>query len=100
MLESKKYADNIITALREKYNLAVKEFYNTDLNNTVHHNEIQVWFEKIEEMITKDPPLFFVKRLNIFENSRGNVIRIEYEYYDLNDSSVLESTICIYADIE
>ncbi len=50
--------------------------------------ESALWFEQIIDSIIANPPKGNVKRVIVSENLLGNVIGVEYEYYQKDDPAI------------
>lgn len=85
----------ILSVLKGKQDLALKEFDRTDLNKIVHYKTVQRWFLEIQRMIRNKPPAQCVRCLHIYEDGDGNVLRIEYEY-TTTGANAFDISICIH----
>lgn len=93
-----KYIVKVLSVLKEKQELAIKEFNRTDLNTPDQRDNVQQWFGEIQKMVRKIPPTHCVRHLHIYEDVNGKVLRIEYEYsnVEMYDRDV---TICIHTEL-
>ena len=93
-----KYIVKVLSVLKEKQELAIKEFNRTDLNTPDQRDNVQQWFGEIQKMVRKIPPTHYVRHLHIYEDVNGKVLRIEYEYsnVEMYDRDV---TICIHTEL-
>ena len=78
-----KYITNVLNVLKEKQELALREFNRTDFNSPAQYDDVQRWFSEIEKRIKKTPPVHWVHCLHIFESDEGKAFKIEYEYADV-----------------
>lgn len=51
-------------------------------------SEAALWFEQITDAIIANPPKDNVRRVIVNENLLGNVIGVEYEYYQKGDPAI------------
>lgn len=90
-----KYIVKVLSVLKEKQELAIKEFNRTDLNRPDQRDNVQQWFGEIQRLVEKTPPIHCVRSLHVYEDDVGKVLRIDYEYYDV-DTGQRELTICVH----
>ena len=93
------YIDSVLAALKEKQALALQEFEKTDLNSIEEYDKIKNWFITVTSMVKKNPPRCSVKRLNLYENSLGTVVRVTYDYYTGNICAEYGVEMRVYSDL-
>ena len=93
------YIDSVLAALKEKQALAMQEFEKTDLNSIEEYVKIKDWFITVTSMVKKNPPQCLVKRLNIYENNVGTVIRVTYDYYTGNVCDAYMVEMRVFSDL-
>lgn len=93
-----KYLSEVLSVLKEKQELALMEFNRTDLNSPDQYDNIQQWFLEIQKQVRKSPPIHCVHCLHIFEDNGEKVLRIEYEYSDM-EMCDQDLTICIHTEV-
>ena len=82
MSDKNQYMEPILILLKEKQELARNEFERTDLNGSGKYSEMEKWFSEIETIIARTPPEYYVENIILYEDARGTVGRVEYEYCD------------------
>ena len=82
MSDKNQYMEPILMLLKEKQELARNEFERTDLNGSGKYSEMEKWFSEIETIIARTPPEYYVENIILYEDARGTVGRVEYEYCD------------------
>lgn len=92
------YLLEIIAFLKEKQELAIAEFENTDINSNEEFEQSTRWFASIYRIVNENYPKYFVKRLNVYEDDNGNILRVEYEYFSL-DKGRCKPSLCIHSEL-
>ncbi len=92
-LSENKYIASILKVLDKQKEIAFQEFSNSDLNGQEQINEINTWTQMLTKLIYKNPPIYHVRCLFIYEDEDGEVIRIDYDYYKEHEMKKSPSVI-------
>ena len=86
-----RYLKHLQDSINNSREISIKEFYNTDLNNSSNIEEIMTWYDSIIALVTETPPSYYVKTIILIENKDGIIESVEYVYYKKNEE-ICDST--------
>lgn len=78
------YTEHLMRCINQSKETAEKEF-STALQSA-SKAEMQDWYSRISEWISKNPPAFYVKYLEITENYNEKIKDIIYVYFEKNEA--------------
>ena len=79
------YIEHLVRSMKIKEKLSIQEFSDTNLNNADNLSNISEMFSSIYCLIRRMPPEKYVKCVEFFVNSRGEIKLLKYKYFQHNE---------------
>lgn len=93
-----KYTEHLINSISQSKQIAINEVSSLGLNEETGQEKISQWYDKIINWVTDNPPQFYVKYLEIMENTDSAIQKINYLYFS-DAENVSGSAIKIISDL-
>lgn len=74
-----------MNCINNSRDVALKELPYLDSQEKDFKKEMDKWYDIICEWVSKNPPTFFVKYLEINENHNSNITSVNYVYFETED---------------
>lgn len=62
--------------------MSITEFTKSDLYTDISLDDLNAWYSQLLNMVHKKPPKQSVKQISVYENEKGEILKIEYRYYE------------------
>lgn len=92
------YADHLMKCINNSRDIALKELPHQDSNEHDTKEEIEKWYDTISKWVANNPPVFFVKYLEVTENYASKVTAVNYLYFDTNDE-IIDASIKVSSEL-
>lgn len=79
-----KYEAHVIDGVNKKRQLSINELNKSCLETKNRLSEVNLWYQGIIKCIQAKPPDNYVEYLTVFQDSKGDVYKIEYKYAKKN----------------
>ena len=79
------YINQIYTSLAEHKANALRQYGKSDLDSLDYKENAEEWYSQIIDLVNNNPPEYYVKSINIYQDSSQHVERISYDYCDKTD---------------
>lgn len=94
-----RYLEHLINSIEKKRKVSIKEFHKTDLNRNEIIESVNCWYENIVKEVKNTPPTYYVRTIEIAEDSKGKIKSISYIYFE-KDEELFDSTFVRKTDYE
>ena len=84
------YVDNLFVWFEEEKNRTMKEVIKNSPEDFELYGMLTYWFDQIKEKIIESLPERFVRRVVVFEDMKGSVTSVGYEYYPEEETDTEE----------
>lgn len=89
------YFDHLIRSLEERMEVIRRQAGKTDIEPEGYKEQIEIWFQRILQLVNERTPEFYVCELKVFQKSFISVESIDYVYFkETDDLSLTGITIC------
>lgn len=89
------YLTHLICSILKHKNNAIKQYGKSDIDSPYYINETNNWYNEIFDVLKNKTLLYYVKLINVIEDSDGHIHDIQLTYFELNEE-VFSTTIVIY----
>ena len=98
MGHSQEYLNHLLSSIEKKRLLSIKELNKTDLSTDTELEDVSAWYSGIVLMVQQQPPEFYVRCITVVEDEMGKIRRVDYEYFDFDESSICDASFLIFTD--
>ena len=79
-MSDKKYLNHLMSTLDEHKRNVLKQAGRSDIETSDYQQEFEKWYMQIIDYINKNPPEYYVKSINIIQDSCQIIKSINYNY--------------------
>lgn len=79
-MSDKKYLSHLMSTLDEHKRKVLKQEGGSDIESFDYHQKFEKWYMQIIDYINKNPPEYYVKSINVTQDSGQLIKSINYNY--------------------
>ncbi len=92
------YVNHLMKCINNSRDIAMKELPQIGSQGHDSKEEIEKWYDTIYEWISKNPPSFYVKYIEIVENYNSEITSIKYICFETEDE-ISEASIKVVSEL-
>ena len=85
------YLHHLLVSLGKQKDIIMSQLGKTDIEPPDYVEKIETWFTNLSKLIYEKPPEYYVKGINIYQNSLCAISYINYKYYVEGDKIQIAS---------
>lgn len=97
-MKKDKYTEHLLNSVHKSREIAIRELPTMGVNQIKHLESIENWYTSVIDRIRHDPPNYYVKILEIDEDSYSEIKNLSYCYH-IKGAVVCEPTIRLHIDM-
>lgn len=91
------YSEHLKSCIDNSREIAEEEFSNQSLELS-QIKDMRRWYVYISDWVTRNPPEYYTKYLEVKENYKSEIVGINYVYFDKNER-ISEASIKIISEL-
>lgn len=92
------YKNHLMKCINNSRDIALRELPHLGPQEQDPKEETDKWYDTILEWISKNPPTFYVKYLEVTESFDSKITAIQYVYYEKNEV-ISEASIKVISEL-
>ena len=98
MNQPQHYLEHLLASIEKKRLLSIQEYHKTDLYEDTDIDGVSAWYAEIVSAVRQNPPTFYVRCLTIVEDVMEKIRRVDYDYFDSDESPICDASFLIITD--